>query len=185
MILLGTYFNRDFLLQLFRKRVLNKPAVILIFRILNLTSVLICEWEFFSIVLAKNHISIKTLFLWNGKVYKLIFIAKICKNKSRSKNFSANKLPIINHIRIDVHNVIDVNNITWRCQFRLLTKNTLWFDTEFDFLSRELTTHLTSLWHCWVWRNSFIIRSLFLLFALLLLICNLNIFLIFMFCLRL
>ena len=57
--------DAELLLQLFRCRVFNVPAVKLCFRILDCWPVFVLKWQFFSVVLTENIIARIILSLWN------------------------------------------------------------------------------------------------------------------------
>ena len=93
-----SHFESDFLLEFFGNWILDEPTVVFIFSIHDSGSIIIAKWEFFSVVLSENFISIIFDFLRNIHRHNLIIFTDITQHQSRSKNFSANKLTIVNNI---------------------------------------------------------------------------------------
>lgn len=153
LILVWTNFARNFLLKFFTHRIFNKPAIEFIFAVFNYASVLICERQFFSIVLSKNCISFEIFLFCYRHRNRVFVITHIGKNESWAKNFSANKLSIINDVWIDVKNVGDVNNVFFFGKMRSLRHKTLWWaESKLNLLSK-LSLHSTGFTHSWLWRD--------------------------------
>ena len=108
---LWSNFQWDLFLKLFGYRIFNKPAIELYLRVLDASSILVFKRELISIVLAENGVTIILFLLWNRQFDLLVHIADISKQKCRPENFSANKLSVINYVRIYIKNIIDILNI--------------------------------------------------------------------------
>jgi len=76
---LGSNLECNLLLKLFGDGVLNEPAVEFYLWVLDERAVLVIEWQFFTIVLAENSVTIKLLQPRNLHVYYLFLAAYICQ----------------------------------------------------------------------------------------------------------
>lgn len=116
---LRTNFEGDLLLELFGNGVFDEPAVEFDFRVLDERAILVLERQLVPVVLAEYLIAIKLLEARYLHVDDLLLIADVGQQKSRSKNLTANKLAIINDVRIDVKDLVDVDYIGLLLSFSL------------------------------------------------------------------
>lgn len=92
----------DLFLKLFWHWVFNEPAVVLQLSICDFGSILVLEWQFFTIVLAKDLVAFIHFLFWNAHSDDLVFVADIGEQESWPKDLSANELAVVDHIWVNI-----------------------------------------------------------------------------------
>lgn len=99
------------LLELLGDRVFNEPAIELDLGVFDEGAILVLERQLITIVLAENGIAVKLCLARDAHVDDLLLVTDVCQKECRTKYLSANELAIIDDVRIDVEDLVDVNNV--------------------------------------------------------------------------
>ena len=81
------------------------------FRVFNVCAINIAEWKLISIVLTEDFITTVLLLLVQGHGDDLILVADIGKEESWSKDFSANKLAVVDYVWVNLKDFVDVDDL--------------------------------------------------------------------------
>ena len=93
-----TDFQSQLLLELLGNGVLDEPAIELLLRVSDLGAVLVLEGQLVSVVLPEDGIAVEHILLGDTHGDDLVLFADICEEQSGPKNFSANKLAVVDDI---------------------------------------------------------------------------------------
>lgn len=176
-----TNFESNLLLKLLWNWVFNEPAIEINFCVDNACTINIGERKLFSIVLAENLITIKRFLFRNLHSNNLILFTNVAQKQSWTKNFSANKLAIIDDIWVNIKNISNEFAFRWRLLeslFRLQQRFGLFFKHRFHIVSFRKLFRVLFWWihiscrNTRFWRfmigllNVFLVLEIFLFFKI-------------------
>lgn len=108
---LWTNFESELFLEFLRDWVFYEPAIKFGFRVLDFCTILVVKRQLVSIVLSKYCITFELSLTRNAHIYDLVFITYVGQKKRRTQNFPTNELAIVDNIRIDVKDLINICHV--------------------------------------------------------------------------